>query len=80
MKTLNLRAAKAAFSAIVRAAENGEPTVITKDGSPAAMVVPYKRGVAAYPDEQTSFQVLLLTMPHELGPERLQLTVREIDS
>ena len=40
MKAMQLREAKAKFSAIVQAAENGESTVVTKNGRPAAMVVP----------------------------------------
>lgn len=34
MKTMQLREAKASLSALVEAAENGEPTVITKHGKP----------------------------------------------
>ena len=40
MKTMQLREAKAKFSALVEAAENGETTIVTKNGRPAAMVVP----------------------------------------
>ena len=40
MKTMQLREAKASFSALVEAAENGQPTIITKHGKPAAAIVP----------------------------------------
>ena len=40
MRTLSLRDAKASFSAVVEAAERGEPTAITKHRRPSAVVVP----------------------------------------
>jgi len=43
MKTMQLREAKAKLSALVAAAENGESTVVTKNGRPAAMVVPFDK-------------------------------------
>jgi antitoxin Phd len=39
MKQLQLREAKTTLSAVVEAAEKGEPTTITKHGRPAAVVV-----------------------------------------
>ena len=39
MKEIQLREAKATLSAVVEAAQNGEPTTITKRGRPAAVVV-----------------------------------------
>jgi len=44
MKELQLREAKTTLSAVVEAAENGEPTTITKHGRPAAVVI-FSRGV-----------------------------------
>jgi antitoxin Phd len=39
MKEIQLREAKATLSAVVEAAERGEPTTITKRGRPPAVVV-----------------------------------------
>lgn len=39
MKELQLREAKTKLSAVVEAAENGHPTLITKHGRPAAIVI-----------------------------------------
>jgi antitoxin Phd len=39
MKEIQLREAKATLSAVVEAAENGEPTTITKHGRPAAVIM-----------------------------------------
>jgi antitoxin Phd len=62
MKELELREAKTTLSAVVEAAENGEPTTITKHGRPAAVVISYaewtklKTGVPSFAD-------LLLAVP-----------------
>lgn len=62
MKELQLRDAKATLSAVVEAAENGEPTTITKHGKSVAVVISHaewtklKAGVP-------SFANLLLAMP-----------------
>jgi prevent-host-death family protein len=42
MKELQLRQAKTMLSAVVEAAEKGEPTTITKHGRPAAVVVSHE--------------------------------------
>ncbi|TIM62793.1 MAG: type II toxin-antitoxin system Phd/YefM family antitoxin, partial [Mesorhizobium sp.] len=39
MRTMQVREAKAGFSALIEAAESGEPTIITKHGKPAAAIV-----------------------------------------
>jgi len=44
MRELQLREVKTTLSAVVEAAENGEPTTITKHGRPAAVVI-ISRGV-----------------------------------
>lgn len=62
MKELQLRDAKATLSAIVEAAEHGEPTTITKHGRPAAVLVSHaewNRLQNALP----SFADLLLAIP-----------------
>lgn len=77
MKRLQLRDAKAKFSALVEAAEKGEPTIVTKHGRPAAMIVPVEHGRRIYPD-RPSFADLLLAMPHELEIKRDPTPVRDL--
>ena len=43
MNTVQLKEAKAKLSELVEAAERGEPTTITRDGKPAAMIVPFEQ-------------------------------------
>jgi antitoxin Phd len=78
VKTLQLKEAKTAFSAIVEAAEHGEPTIVTKHGQPAAMIVPFDEGRRLYPDDRPSFADLLLSMPHELEFERDGSPLRDV--
>jgi antitoxin Phd len=69
MKEIQLREAKATLSAVVEAAEKGEPTTITKHGRPAAVIVSHGDWTklnAGVP----SFAELLLAVPR-LGPEEL---------
>ena len=53
--------AKTTFSAIVEAAQHGEPTIVTKHGLPAAMIVPMRGDSAFY---RPSFAELLLSIPN----------------
>jgi antitoxin Phd len=70
MKTLPLRQAKASLSAVVEAAERGEPTTITKYGRPAAVVVPVEDARRLYPAKRPSFAELLMSVPEDLETER----------
>lgn len=79
MKTVQLRDAKAGFSAIVESAEKGEPTIVTKHGKPAVMVVPFADGQRLYPGNRPSFADLLLAVPHDLEIERDPSSAREVD-
>lgn len=79
MKTIPLRDAKATFSAIVESAEHGEPTIVTKHGRPAVMIVPFAKGQRLYAEERPGFAELLLALPHELDIDRDPTPVREID-
>lgn len=79
MKVVQLRDAKAGFSAIVDAAEKGQPTIVTKHGRPAVMVVPYVDGQRLYPSNRPSFAELLMGMPSMLETERDPSPVQEID-
>lgn len=78
MKTLQLKEAKTAFSAIVEAAEHGEPTIVTKHGQPAAMIVPIEEGRRLYPDDRPGLADLLLSLPEDLDIERDASPVRDI--
>ncbi|MCF6123287.1 MULTISPECIES: type II toxin-antitoxin system Phd/YefM family antitoxin [Mesorhizobium] len=64
MKTVQLQQAKATLSAIVEAAGNGEPTIITENGRPAAMIVPDDEGRKLYPqDSRRNLADWLLGIP-----------------
>jgi antitoxin Phd len=78
MKTVGLREAKA-ISMIVDAAQHGEPTIVTKHGRPAAMIVPFDKGRRIYPDSCPTFAELLLSMPHEIDVEHDASPVRDLD-
>lgn len=78
MKTLGLRDAKATLSAVIAAAQRGEPTIVTKHGRPAAMIVPFDEGRRIYPDRPT-FAELLLSMPNEIKVERDASPARDLD-
>ncbi|BBE72009.1 type II toxin-antitoxin system Phd/YefM family antitoxin [Oharaeibacter diazotrophicus] len=80
MDTVQLRDAKASLSKLVEAAEAGEPTVITKHGREAAMLVPIAEGRKLYPAAGRSFLDHLLAYPGglELEPEDV-LRLRDVD-
>ena len=62
MRKLQLREAKTTLSAVVDAAEHGEPTTITKHGRPAAVVVSYEDWTKLK-SKIPSFADLLLAVP-----------------
>ncbi len=69
MKEIQLREAKATLSAVVEAAEKGEPTTITKHGRPAAVVISHREWTKLK-STVPSFADLLLAVP-PLDPEDL---------
>ena len=81
MKTLQLREAKAKLSALVEAAENGEATIVTKNGRPAAMLVPIEEGRRLHPEKRKSrnFAQLLMSIPHPIPWERDRTPSRDIE-
>ncbi len=79
MKSIQIREAKAGFSALVEAAEQGQPTVITKHGRPIAAVVPVDAARRLYPEEKKSFGRFLMSFPGGIEPERDDSSLREID-
>lgn len=79
MKTVQIRDAKAKFSALIEAAEHGQPTTITRHGRPAAVVVPVEDARRLYPKKQSSFADLLLSFPGGDDFERDRAPLREVD-
>lgn len=63
MRTLQVRDAKAGFSALVEAAERGEPTTITRHGRPAAVIVPVEVARRLYPEDTPNFADFLMRFP-----------------
>ena len=79
MRELQLREAKAGLSAVVDHAMHGEPSVITRHGKPAAVVLGYEewKRLSRVP----SFARLLLSMPVDADdlPERDRTPLRDLD-
>jgi prevent-host-death family protein len=78
MNTLQVRDAKASFSALVADAERGQPTLITRHGVPSAMVVPVEAGQRLYPIDMPSLAAYLLSMPEPLTVERDTTPLRDV--
>ena len=78
MRTVKVRDAKAEFSALVEAAERGEPTTITKHGRPAAVIVPVREAEKIYPSKK-NFGAYLLEYPGGIELGRSQSPSRDID-
>lgn len=79
MKSIQIRDAKAKFSALVEAAERGKPTTITRHGKPAAVLVPVEAAKRLYPENRPSFAELLLAFPGGIEFERDRTPMRDID-
>ena len=79
METLQIRDAKAGLSAVVAAAEQGHPTIITRHGHPSAMVVPMEAGRRLYPLEIPSLAAHLLAIPQPLDTLRDVTPLRGVD-
>jgi prevent-host-death family protein len=79
VQSIQVREAKAKFSALIEAAERGQPTTITRHGRPAAVLVPVADARRLYPEDRPSFVDLLLAFPGGLEFERDQSPLREID-
>lgn len=62
MREVQLRDAKAFFSAVVDQAVSGEPTIVTRHGKPVAVVLGYDKWKALQ-GERPSFADLLLSFP-----------------
>jgi prevent-host-death family protein len=79
METVQIREAKASFSALVAAAEQGKPTLVSRHGQPCAMIVPVADGARLYPLEMPSLANYLMAMPEPLDVERDPTPLRGID-
>ncbi len=79
METVQIREAKASFSALVAAAEKGQPTLVSRHGHPCAMIVPVADGARLYPTEMPNLANYLLAMPEPLVTERDATPLRGVD-
>jgi len=81
MKTMNVREAKAVFSALVDAAEHGQPITITRHGKPAAVIVPVDEARKLYPEKPNLIEYLLTFpgFPEGFEPERNRSPGRDVD-
>ena len=78
MKTMRVEEAKEAFSALVSAAERGEPTTIVLDGKPMAVLVSAADGLRLYPPRSTGFVDFLLEFPGGVEVERDPTPLRDL--
>lgn len=79
MQSIQIRDAKAKFSALVEAVEQGRPTTITRHGRPVAVLVSVADAERLYPHTRPSFANLLLSFPGGVKFERDQTPLREVD-
>ena len=79
METVQIRDAKAGFSALVAAAEKGRPTLVSRHGQPCAMIVPVADGARLYPTEMPNLANYLLAMPEPLVTQRDATPLRGVD-
>jgi len=79
MDSIQIREAKAKFSALIEAAEQGRPTTITRHGKPAAVLVPVEDALRLYAQDTPSFADLLLAFPGGMEFERNATPLRDIE-
>ncbi len=79
MKTVRLREAKATLSALIDAAEKGEPSLITRYGRPAAVLLPIDMAERLTQAERPSFADFLLSVPAGFEIERDLTPLRAAD-
>ncbi|WP_239992365.1 type II toxin-antitoxin system Phd/YefM family antitoxin [Rhodopila globiformis] len=77
MREMQLREAKAAFSSVVDNAASGHETVVTKHGSPVAVVLGYEQW-RTLKGAKPSFASLLLSFPDVGEIERDQTPPRDL--
>jgi len=86
LETLSLGRARNQFSALVSAAEKGTSTVISKNGQPAAVIVPVDDARHLYPgllpqpsEGKPSFADLLMSIPVPFVVRRRRSTNRRVE-
>jgi prevent-host-death family protein len=79
MEILQIREAKANFSALIAAAEKGRPTVVSRHGQPCAMIVPVADGARLYPLDMPNLASYLLALLEPLETERDTTPLRGVD-
>lgn len=79
MNSAEIRDAEATFWSLVAAAEQGHPTLITRDGQPSAMIVPVEGGRRLYPITVPGLAEYLLGGPQSLEIERDTTPWRDVD-
>lgn len=79
MEILQIREAKASFSALVADAEKGRPTLISRHGRPCAMIVPVADGARLYPMEMPNLANYLLSLPDALETKRDTTPLKGMD-
>jgi prevent-host-death family protein len=77
MRTMQLREAKAKFSALVEAAEKGETTIVTKHGRPAARIVPAEDKKGGIP-QKPNLVDYLMSMPADIPLKRNRSRPRSV--
>jgi prevent-host-death family protein len=70
VEPVNIRIAKRHFSALVAAAEKGQPTLLTRYGQPCAMIVSVADGTRLYPESTPNIANHLLSLPRAFDAER----------
>lgn len=79
MQVVQIRDAKAGLSALVAAAEGGQPTTISRHGKPCAMVVPFEDGQRLYAAVKPGLASYLLSRPEPLETERDPTPLRVLE-
>ena len=79
MEIMQIREAKASFSALVAAAEKGRPTLVSRHGQPCAMIVPVADGARLYPREMPNLANYLLALHEPFETERDTTPLRGIN-
>jgi prevent-host-death family protein len=79
MKTVQIREAKAKFSALIETASKGEPVMITRHGEAVAALVPVEDAVRLYSAPKVSLVDYLMSMPGELDLPRDPSPMRDVE-
>ena len=79
MDIIQIREAKARFSALISAAEKGRPTLVSRHGRPCAMIVSVADGERLYPLDQLNLASYLMTVPESFDSERDTTPLRGVD-